>query len=186
MAKKKSKGLGNPLAVMAAGEAVKNVPKPVVGLVVVGGVSLAGFLVYKAFQGVNALLESFNLKDTKEEKENQDLVDKATGTNIDKYREFDPNFWTSLGSTILVYTEEYSKAQAKVIDSAWGTFNDDEEKVYGVFNSARSKAHISRIAQEYLKYTGKDLLYDMKSRLSSDELAQVIRITQSKPTSVTK
>lgn len=177
MAKKK-KGIGFlPLAAMGSLD-----PKTK-GIVAVGGLLIGGYLVVQVVSGAKGLLEALGLKDSKEDKEEDRLIENAS-----KYPQFNPNYWWEGSSTAakkwLVYKDESAKTAAKKIKNAWGVFDDDEAAVTGVFRNARSKAHVSRIADAYFKLYSIGLFDDLKARLSSTELSDVIRITENLPAKV--
>lgn len=169
----KRKGLGNPALMALASD--KTSQRILVG----GAVLVGGFVIYKGFQLGTGVLESLGLKDDKEDKANAALIDNAA-----KYLQFDPTYWKRLPTGSIIYSTAGATVQAKKINDAFGYINDDEEAIYNVFRSARSKGHASIIAYEYSALFNADLFETLKARLSVSEMATVIKITESKPTTV--
>jgi hypothetical protein len=143
-------------------------------VIVIGGVALVGFAVYKVFDGVNSVAESLNLKDTKEEKKAKKELDKFELSNDFKLA-FTPDLWMGkIGDYLTI-----SNRQA--IDKAFGgLLNDEEEKIYGVYRQTPSKASMMKIALAYWATYKKDLYTELKSRLDSVEMQTIISIVKSK------
>ena len=115
------KGIGNPAAIVGA--SILNDPwtkRLLVGGAIVGG----GVLIHKATSFYGSLFEMLGLKDSKEDKEEEELVNAASN-----YPQFDPNFWKK-NKDAYVFGLAAAKAKAATIKDAFGAINDDEEKIY--------------------------------------------------------
>ena len=77
-------------------------------------------------------------------------------------------------------TRELAREKAKQIHTAWGTFDQDEEKNYGAFRSLPTKAAVSFVAFWYNKEYKSDLFSDINYKLSDDEKKTVFNIVQQK------
>lgn len=82
---------------------------------------------------------------------------------------------------IVLLSESGSTGYAKELNNSMGTFNDDEEAIYGVFRSIRYKSQVASIVTAFYKLYNKDLLASLKSHLKDSELANVGNIINSKP-----
>lgn len=100
---------------------------------------------------------------------------------------FDIRYWETigkkLGKPIYMLTVASAKGFAKDIKDAWGIFDDDENKIYGVFRALKDQVQVSQVAyQYYMAATDKiNLIDDLKSRLSSDEVGQALSIVKKLP-----
>lgn len=76
-----------------------------------------------------------------------------------------------------------AKGFAKDIRDAWGVIDDDENKIYSVFRALKDQVQVSQVAfQYYVTSTDKiNLIDDLKSRLSKEEVGQVLEIVKKLP-----
>ena len=70
---------------------------------------------------------------------------------------------------------------AKMLKDSKGVFNDDEAKVYGVFQSLRTKAQISFLAKVFFDVYQQSLLSYLLSFLSDSEMVNVAKICNKLP-----
>jgi hypothetical protein len=100
---------------------------------------------------------------------------------------FDIRYWETVGKKIgkpmYMLTSASSKAFAKDIKDSWGIFDDDENKIYGVFRALKDQVQVSQVAYQYYNSsTDKiNLIDDLKSRLNTDEVGQVLAIVKALP-----
>jgi hypothetical protein len=100
---------------------------------------------------------------------------------------FDIRYWETVGKKLskplYMLTVASAKAFAKDIKDAWGVFDDDENKIYSVFRALKDQVQVSQVAfQYYATSTDKiNLIDDLKSRLSKDEVGQVLEIVKKLP-----
>lgn len=148
-------------------------------IVLIAGLFVGGYFIVKP------ILEKLGLKDSAEDK----AADKALKQQETKY-----NIWAGLKSmakaagtrkNIVVLTAAGADFNAKQINNAFGVFNDDEEKIYGVFRSLRYKSQVASIVDAFYKLYRKDLLTTLKSKLSGSEFNELIRIIETKPLGIT-
>lgn len=147
-------------------------------LLLIGGLFVAGYFVIKP------LLEKLGLKESAE--------DKAIKEKL-KEQEFKLNIWGGIPSltkaagknkTIKVLTVNGADFYAKEINKAFGLFNDNEEQVFGVFRNLRFKSQVASIVTAYFKLYKKDLLNELRGKLSESELNTIISIIETKPTGI--
>ena len=92
---------------------------------------------------------------------------------------WDVNFWKKPGSLILkqaAVTDFINK-----LNSAPGTFNDNEEKVYSVFRACNTKSQVSYLADKWSQGSNISLYDYLTKFLSDSELYTVKKIIDSKP-----
>lgn len=98
---------------------------------------------------------------------------------------FNINYWQNLGKTLkksyLMLKMAAADGYAKDIDSSWGVFDDDEDKIYGVFRALKDHVQVSQISDRYYKKKKINLIDDMRSRLSKDEVGEVLKIVNKLP-----
>ncbi len=76
-----------------------------------------------------------------------------------------------------------AKAYAKDIRDSWGVFDDDEDKIKGVFRALKDQVQVSQVAFQYYQASTEkiNLIDDLKSRLSKDEVGEILEITKKLP-----
>ena len=101
---------------------------------------------------------------------------------------FDIRYWENIGKKLAkpmyLLTVASAKGFAKDIRDSWGVFNDDEDKIYSVFRALKDQVQVSQVAYQYYMDPkgGKiNLIDDLKSRLSKDEVGQVLEIVKKLP-----
>lgn len=101
---------------------------------------------------------------------------------------FDIRYWENVGKKIkkpmYMLTVASAKAYAKDIRDSWGVFDDDEDKIYSVFRAMKDQVQVSQVAYQYYMDPKGDkinLIDDLKSRLSKEEVGQVLEIVKKLP-----
>lgn len=100
---------------------------------------------------------------------------------------FDIRYWENIGKKIkkpiYMLTVASAKAYAKDIRDSWGVFDDDEDKIKGVFRAMKDQVQISQLAYQYYQNSKEkiNLIDDLKSRLSKDEVGEVLGIVKKLP-----
>jgi hypothetical protein len=84
------------------------------------------------------------------------------------------------GVSILVMRDKDAAAMADRIYNAFGTFNDEEEKIYQVLRELKDKVQVSQVSAEYEKSYGVSLTEEFTDKLSDSEIKTVIDIIKSK------
>lgn len=144
-----------------------------INLVIIAGLLVGGYFAFNKIFGKS-----------KEDKEaEKDLKEQEKKNNI----------WAGVASlktnvkpsqNIYLLTTSDANIIAKKINSAFGTFNDDEEAIYGVFRKLRYQTQVASIVDAYKTLFNQDLLTTLKSKLSDSEFYEVIRIIDTKPIGV--
>ena len=93
------------------------------------------------------------------------------------------NFWSpryveQFGKQKVTFLKSESAKQfAKQLWDAGGTFNDDEQAMYGVFRQLKTKVQVSQLAKVFFNMYGQDLAQYLANHLNNDELAIIYGIT---------
>ncbi len=179
--KQKNSKLGNPLLIASAlKDKAGSIPTPVW---IIGG-GLALFVVYKFFSGAAAVAEKLGLKDDKFDDRANDYVHSDDANQ----KSFSLNYWQekqkeliTQKKQLLILTKDEAKILATKINKSWSVWGDDEGKVYGTMRIIRSKADLSRVSASYFLNFKKDLLGELKARLSSKEFTIILDIIKKLP-----
>lgn len=129
------------------------------------------------------ILEALNLKQTPEEKSEEDSINKGGATG----KPLSQNPWSRQyinilsssapkGARILLLTSSGLKSLGKTIYDAKTFYNDDEPAVYGAFRSITSHSQLSQLAGYFYTTYKADLYAYLKSFLNTSELATVTDI----------
>lgn len=101
---------------------------------------------------------------------------------------FDIRYWENIGKKLkkpmYMLTVASAKSYAKDIRDSWGVFDDDEDKIKSVFRAMKDQVQVSQVAFQYYNdpKAGKiNLIDDLKSRLSKDEVGEVLEIVKKLP-----
>lgn len=101
---------------------------------------------------------------------------------------FDIRYWETtgkkLGKPMYMLTVASAKAFAKDIRDSWGIFDDDEDKIYSVFRALKDHVQVSQVAYQYYtdpKGSKINLIDELRSRLSKEEVAKVLEIVKKMP-----
>lgn len=83
---------------------------------------------------------------------------------------------------IIKLKDKAAKGFAQKIQSAWGIFNDDENQIKSVFRALKDKVQISQVAYWYWKNNEQEinLIDELRSRLSKEEVAEIMEIVKPK------
>lgn len=100
---------------------------------------------------------------------------------------FDIRYWETIGKKVkkalYMLTLASAKAFAKNIRDSWGVFDDDEDKIKSVFRALKDHVQVSQVAYQYYQSSTEkiNLIDDLKSRLSKDEVGEILEITKKLP-----
>lgn len=101
---------------------------------------------------------------------------------------FDIRYWENIGKKLkkpmYMLTVASAKSYAKDIRDSWGVFDDDEDKIYSVFRALKDQVQVSQVAYQYYmdpKGNKINLIDDLKSRLSKEEVGQALDIVKKMP-----
>jgi len=135
------------------------------------GVTLAGlYIVYKLAQKVG-LLPS---QESKAETQNLQALQSATVWDYNK-------FLFSLPGGALLLTQTGAAAYVDDLWNATGWYNDDEEKIYGVFRAMKTQSQIAALAKRFNQLKNKDLYGYLRDYLNDAELLTIKQIIDQKP-----
>jgi len=135
------------------------------------GISIAGlFIVYKLLQKTG-LLPS---KESKEAAQNLQQLESATVWDYNK-------FLSTLPAGAKLLTQAGAAAYVNDLWDATGIFNDDEEKIYGVFRAMKTQSQIAALAKRFNQLKAQDLYSYLKNYLNESELITVKKIIDQKP-----
>lgn len=187
MAKKNRKNLGNPMAIMAAGNAVKNMQSPQsfftdekknIRWFNVIAVAAGAYVVYN-YTPVGTILRGFlKLNNVLFDKSEDKKAVEAFRESDIKNKAFNPNYFLSFGNEIAASLAGNLKIMgyAKVIKEAfgWVITNDEEEKIGGVFDQIKNFAECSALSYHYFRYYKIGLYDELEQRLSSEEMNKYV------------
>ena len=98
---------------------------------------------------------------------------------------FDIHYWQNIGKKIkksyYLLKELTAKGFANDINSAWGIFDDDEDKIYGVLRALKDQVAVSQVAYWYYQKKKVNLIDELRSRLSKEETSEVLKIVNNLP-----
>jgi len=100
---------------------------------------------------------------------------------------FDIRYWENIGKKLkkpmYMLTVAGSKGFAKDIRDSWGVFDDDEDKIKSVFRALKDQVQVSQVAYQYYQASTEkiNLIDDLKSRLSKEEVGEVLDIVKKLP-----
>jgi hypothetical protein len=136
------------------------------------GVTLAGlFIVYKIAQKVGLIPSAASNAAT----QNLQQLETANYWNYN-------DFLSKLPAGALLLTQAGAAAYVDDLWDATGYFNDDEEKIYGVFRAMKTKSQVAALAKRFNQLKSKDLYSYLSEYLSDSELLKVKGIIDQKPT----
>jgi len=135
------------------------------------GISLAGlFIVYR-------LLQKTGLLPSAASNQAAQNLQELESSNYWNYNDF---LAKAPGGHALL-TQSGAAAYVDDLWNATGYFNDDEEKIYGVFRAMRTQSQIAALAKRFNQLKSKDLYGYLKDYLNETELLTVKRIIDQKP-----
>jgi hypothetical protein len=84
-------------------------------------------------------------------------------------------------NNVLIMKADAAQRLAKEIYSAWSWANDNEDRIYNVFRSLKDKVQVSQVARAYKDAYKVNLIEVFRSKLSDNEIGQVLRIVNGLP-----
>ena len=147
----------------------------------IGAIGLG--LIFGYSKVIVPILEALNLKQTSEEKSQDESIDKGGASG--KPQSKNPwsrqyinilNTTAPAGARILLLTVSGMKSLAKTIYDSKQWYGDDEAKLYGAFRSITSHSQLSQLSGFFYTEYKKDLYEYVKSFLNTEELATVTDI----------
>lgn len=128
----------------------------------------------------DVILEKFGIKKNKDEKATEDAVS-------DPNSFWDPSFWKKGPTGSLILKDSAVNDLMKLLDFAFGIFNDNEAAVINAFKTLRTQSQLSYFADKFQQAKGKRLAdwlfadswpYD---RLSLAEMAEINKYFEKLP-----
>lgn len=145
-------------------------------LLVIGGLGIAYFGL------INPILKKLGIKKSSEEQAKEEAIKKA---DIDSA--FNPDYWKIAPRPKLIFGASPTAATvAKEINSAFGYFNDDEERIYAAVKRARTKTMFSQVVSAYRDLYKADLYNTLKSKLSENEFFVIVKYVTALPDKTAK
>jgi hypothetical protein len=90
-------------------------------------------------------------------------------------------FLSTLPAGAALLTMSGAAAYVKDLWDATGVFNDDEEKIYGVFRAMKTQSQVAALAKRFNQLKNKDLYGYLNDYLNESELLKVKAIIDQKP-----
>jgi hypothetical protein len=139
--------------------------------IIKAGVTLAGlFIVYKIAQKLGIIPS----KESTEEAQNLQALESSSVWDYNK-------FLSNLPAGAKLLTQAGAAAYVEDLWDATGYFNDDEEKIYGVFRAMKTQSQIAALAKRFNQLKTQDLYSYLSNYLNSEELLKVKGIIDQKP-----
>lgn len=132
------------------------------------------YLFRKVSDAGSGLLSGLGLTNT--EAENQIL----TEFQNENYWNFN-EFLSTMPAGGLLLTQSYAANLVNQLWDATGYFNDDEEAIYGVFRSLKTKSQVAALAKKFYELKGQDLYSYLKNYLNDSEMLTLSGIVDQKP-----
>jgi len=136
------------------------------------GVAIAGLLIARK------ILQSIGVIQTSSDRQQQQNLQQLESANYWNYNDFLKN----VPAGALLLTQGGATAYINDLWDATGTFNDDEEAIYGVFRAMKTKSQVAALAKRFNQLKSKDLYGYLNDYLSDSELLKVKAIIDQKPT----
>jgi hypothetical protein len=135
------------------------------------GISLAGlFIVYK-------LLQKTGLLPSTESKQAAQNLQELESSNYWNYNDF----LAKAPPSHKLLTQAGAAAYVNDLWDATSWYNDDEEKIYGVFRAMKTQSQIAALAKRFNQLKSQDLYSYLKNALNEAELLTVKKIIDQKP-----
>jgi hypothetical protein len=139
--------------------------------VIKGVATLAGlYLVYKVLQKVGVVPTAASTAATQN-------LQQLQAANYWDYN----NFLATAPAGHALLTQAGAAAYVDDLWDATGTFNDDEEKIYGVFRAMKTKSQVAALAKRFNQLKSFDLYNYLENYLNESELLKVKAIIDQKP-----
>jgi hypothetical protein len=136
------------------------------------GIALAGlFIVYKIAQKIGIIPTQEDVK----EEQNLQQLQQASYWNYNA-------FLSNMPAGALLLTQGGASAYVDDLWNATGTFNDDEEAIFGVFRAMKTKSQVAALAKRFNQLKGQDLYSYLDNYLNDDEILKIKGIIDQKPT----
>jgi hypothetical protein len=140
-------------------------------VVIKGIATLAGlYLVYKVLQKVGVVPTAA----ANQAQQNLQQLESASYWDYNK-------FLSTLPAGAALLTMSGAAAYVNDLWDATGYFNDDEEKIYGVFRAMRTQSQVAALAKRFNQLKEKDLYGYLNDYLNEAELLKVKAIIDQKP-----
>jgi len=136
------------------------------------GVAIAGlYIVYKIAQKVGVIPTA----ESNAAQQNLQQLETASYWDYNK-------FLSTVPAGALLLTQAGAAAYVDDLWDATGYFNDDEDKIFGVFRAMKTKSQVAALAKRFNQLKSKDLYSYLDEYLNDEELLKVKAIIDQKPT----
>jgi len=140
-------------------------------VIIKGVATLAGlYLVYKVLQKIGVV-------QTAAANAAQQNLQQLEAANYWDYN----NFLAAAPAGHALLTQAGAAAYVNDLWDATGTFNDDEEQIYGVFRAMKTKSQVAALAKRFNQLKSFDLYNYLENYLNESELLKVKAIIDQKP-----
>jgi hypothetical protein len=129
------------------------------------------------YMGGRNILQAFNVVP---DQADRDAASQITMMQRDDY--FSPNYYKQFPGALLIRVADANILTKRIYD-AKGIFNDDENAVYGVFQSLKTKSQVSFLASVFYTNYKKSMYGYLTSFLNTKEMANVAAICNKLPKS---
>lgn len=143
-------------------------------LLIAGGLLIGVFILFKKVGSAGSGLLNIFGKNTEEENQQLSELKEANYWNFQAFLNDAP-------AGALLLTMSYSLDLVNQLWDATGYFNDDEQAIYGVFRSLKTRSQVAFLAKRFFELKQQDLYSYLENYLNDSELLNVKGIIDSKP-----
>lgn len=143
-------------------------------LILAGVVIGVVYLFRKIGSAGSGILSGLGITNTEQENE---ILTQFQSENYWNFNEF----LSTIPAGGLLLTQNYAANLVNQLWDATGFFNDDEETIYGVFRSLKTKSQVAALAKKFYELKGQDLYSYLKNYLNDSEMLTLAGIIDGKP-----
>jgi hypothetical protein len=120
-------------------------------IMVLAGLGLAAFVVYKVIKGVDSVAEGLGLKDSADTKDLNSVTENPNSP-------WSPNFYKAAPAGAVLLTSSGAVALADKLWNMFGVWDDDEAGAIAIIKSMKTQSQLSYLADVFYESYRKDLL----------------------------
>ena len=135
-------------------------------------VLIAGAIIVAGAYIIKEVMEALNLKDTKEEKDQEKKEQRAEAAGY-----FDETFLTTnipMGVRPMLLTDKNVTAKAQGIKDSIGLVKDDPDRIKAIFDSLKTQSQVTFLAIKFKRMFNLHLLSFLREKLDTDQQKKVL------------
>jgi len=155
--------------------------------ILTAGLAVGAYFV--VIKPIFSILETLNLKDTKKEKKEEKEAAENLKNQVNIWQGIEAVF-TAGGrdgkTDYRILTKEDAQKYAKGIYNSLSWYNDNEDRIYSIFNGLKFQTQVAPIVDQYRYLYKADLYNVLKYAMSTSEFNEVLNIISKKEIGITK